>query len=286
MTTAQGYSPTVGKRRLAAILVDLRKQCGMTTADAAKRLGISRWTLYRAEHGEWVKPQVGLVLDLCELYGVPADQRDSLVQLTRDANKRGWWHSYRDLFGENDFIGFEAGASAISVYEPTLVTGLLQTPAYTEHITRAAGITDEQEVKRRAEARQRRQEILDRSDSPQLTVVFTEAAIAARVGSPAEHREQVKHICTMAQRPNVTVQLIRFADGPHPAMATGPFTLLDFASDQDRSILYVETKVDSRYLEEEGEVEPYRTLFERLREVALDAEATRTYLEQCRQMLE
>lgn len=286
MADAEGYSPTVGKRRLAAILVDLRTQCEMTTTDVCRRLGISRWSLYRAESATWVKPQPALVMDLTELYGVPAEQAQALVQLSRDARKRGWWYSYKDVFGENDFIGFEAGASATSVYEPALITGLLQTPAYIERITRAAGITGEHDIARRVAARRQRQQILDRDEPPQLNVVLPETAIATCVGTAPERREQLEHLATMSLRDNITVALLRFDDGPHPASGTGPFTILDFADSRDRSIVYMETEVDCRYLEEPDELDRYRHLYNEVQRAALGPDDTRAHLAKYLDMLE
>jgi hypothetical protein len=36
------------------------------------------------------------VRDLLKIYGVPDDQRDSLIQLARDSRQKGWWHAYAD----------------------------------------------------------------------------------------------------------------------------------------------------------------------------------------------
>lgn len=89
--------------------------------------------------------------DLCELYGVVGEDRDDLIALAREARQRGWWRKYDEVFTD-DFVGLEAGASAIKVFHATLIPGLLQMPAYIDLVTRASGVTDDAEVDRHVEA--------------------------------------------------------------------------------------------------------------------------------------
>lgn len=281
----EGYSPTVRKRRLSAILVDLRHQRGMTVTQVCRELEMSRWSMHRIENALWVKPKPRDVKDLCELYGVSQSETGRLMELAREARQRGWWRRYDDVL-TGDFAGFESGASAISVYEPTLITGLLQTPAYMRRIAAASGVTDEDEIERRVAARQERQEILDREDPPDLHVVLDEATILRPVGTTAERREQLEHLHEIAKRPNVSVRLLRLEDGPHPAIATGAFMIFDFPHPQERPLVFMETEVDSRYLEEPDELERYRLLWSRVREAALSTEDTLAHLEKITHTLE
>jgi len=282
---ATGYSPTVRKRRLSAILVDLRKQAQMDVAQVCRELEISRWSLHRIENALWVKPKPRDVKDLCELYGAPAAQTTALMQLAREGRQRGWERRYNDVL-TSDFVGFEDEAAAITVYEPSLITGLLQTRAYSEHVTRAAGITDESEIHRRLAVREQRQQILERETPPQLNAVFDEPTVLRAVGTPAEHREQLDHLRVMAQRPNICLRLLRLTDGPHPAAGTAAFTILDYAAEADRSLVYAETEIDSRYLEEPDELARYRLLWNRVHETALTEQGTLDHLAKIIQSLE
>src|SRR5919197_1737588 len=172
-----GYSPTVIKRALSRMLVDLRKSVGMTTHQVLEELGWSPTKLTHIEKGRWVRPNGDDVADLCELYGVPTKIRDAMVQMARDARKRGWWRRYNDVFA-SEYPGFEAGASMIRNFETRLIPGLLQVPGYIELVTRAAGIDDPEEIKRCIEARVQRQKILTRDSDPcQLHAVIDENAI-------------------------------------------------------------------------------------------------------------
>lgn len=206
----------------------------------------------------------------CDLVGLHDPQeREALLELAEHSAEPGWWYSYRDLFGENDYVGFEDGASQIAIWEPLLIPGLAQTASYAEHVTRATRITDPDEVKRRVEVRVRRQRILDlHAEPPTIHMLIGEAAIAARVGTPTERAEQIEHLVALAARPMITVQIVPFDAGAHPAMATGPFTVLDYSDSRDRPILYMETELDARYLEQPDELDRYRDLLTRLESTA------------------
>lgn len=90
--------------------------------------------------------------------------------------------------------------------------------------------------------------------------------------------EQLAHILDMAKRPNVDVQVLSIASGHYPG-GSEPFVYLSFPDPADRDLLYIETTIDNRYLEEEDELERYMVRFNRLCTAALDVDATRTHLE-------
>ena len=56
-----------------------------------------------------------------------------------------------------------------------------------------------------------------------MRVVFNEAVLCRVVGGPEVMRKQIRHVINTAQLPNVTIQVLPFSIGFHPAM-TGSFT--------------------------------------------------------------
>jgi transcriptional regulator with XRE-family HTH domain len=274
----EGYSPTIRKRALSRRLVELREALGLTTSEVCKQLTWSPTRLNYIEHAKWVKPATDAVFDLCELYGVEGRERDALIKLAREARERGWWRKY-DVF-TNELPGFEAGASQIQTFESVFIPGLLQVPEYIELVTRTAGIEEPGEVSRHMKARTERQKILTRSEGPcQMHAVIDEVAIL-RITDPAIRAEQLRHLLEMADLPNVTIQLLLTADGLYPTKSSEPFVYLRFPDPADRDIVYLETTVDDRMLEERDELEIYAARFDRLSKVARDPDATRKYLEQ------
>ena len=103
-----GYSPTIRKRSLSRKLVELRKNCGLTTTQVQLQLNWSASKLNYIEKAKWIEPNSDAVADLCELYGVEGRERDALIQLAREGRQRGWWTRYNEVFS-NELPGFEAG---------------------------------------------------------------------------------------------------------------------------------------------------------------------------------
>jgi transcriptional regulator with XRE-family HTH domain len=276
-TRAGGYSPTIRKRALARRLVELRQACGLTTTDVQRRLGWSATKLHWLEKAKWIEPVTDQVVDLCELYGIEGTDRETLIALAREARQRGWWSKYNDVFS-SELPGFEAGASLIRTFETAFIPGLLQVPRYIELITRAAGITDPAEVRRHVDARMRRQQILTRSDNPcHLHAVIDENAIA-RIGDSAIRHDQLSHLVKAADSPNVTIQILPAAAGVYPVTAE-VFIYLSFPDPPDRDIVYLETAVDDRMLEEPDELDRYRLKFDKLRAASLGPDDTINYLQ-------
>src|SRR5262249_59271677 len=92
-------SPTVRRRRLAATLKRLRDRSGMTADEAARQVGISKSALSRIENAQ-VSVMPPVAAKLLELYGVEGTDVEALVQVAREARKRGWWQAYDDVLPE------------------------------------------------------------------------------------------------------------------------------------------------------------------------------------------
>ncbi|HEY7432766.1 MAG TPA: helix-turn-helix transcriptional regulator [Streptosporangiaceae bacterium] len=275
---SSGYSPTIRKRSLGRRLVELRQGCGMTTTEVQRRLGWSATKLNWIEKARWIEPITDAVVDLCELYGVEGKDRDVLISLAREARQRGWWSRYNDVFS-SELPGFEAGASVIRSFETAFIPGLLQVPSYIELVTRAAGISDESEILRHMDARTRRQQILTREGEACRLHAIIDENVVRRITDPQIRSTQLRHLIEVTGRPNVDLQLLPFAAGVYP-VAGEVFTYLSFPDPSDRDIVYVETAVDDRMLEEYDELARYRAKFGMLQAAALDPEETRTYLKQ------
>ena len=202
-TQVAGYSPTIRKRSLSRQLVELRKACGLTTADVQKQLGWSATKLNYIEKARWISPNSDDVTDLCEVYGVEGPRRDALIRLAREGRQRGWWRKYNDVFPD-ELPGFEAGASQIRTFETSFIPGLLQVPSYIELVTRAAGIDDPAAIEHHVAARVARQQILTRDDDPcRLHAIIDENALQ-RITDPAIRRAQLRHLVGITSRPTST----------------------------------------------------------------------------------
>src|SRR2546430_9230624 len=116
---ARGHSPTVRRRRLASELRRLREAANLTIDEVGEKLECSASKISRIETGHvGVTPRD--VRDMLELYGLAGDEREALVQLAREARKRGWWHAYNEVF-TGSFVGLEADASSLRAVQALLM---------------------------------------------------------------------------------------------------------------------------------------------------------------------
>ena len=83
----------------------------------------------------------------------------------------------------------------------------------------------------------------------QLRVVLDEAVLHRAVGGPDVMAEQLTHFSAIANRPNVTLQVIPFSAGAHPAMEN-MFTIIEF-EDVAPPVVYVEGLMGWLFLERE-----------------------------------
>ncbi|MEV0807992.1 helix-turn-helix transcriptional regulator [Micromonospora sp. NPDC050200] len=261
-------SPTVRRRRIARELRQLRERAGMTLDVAARQLDMSKSNLSRIENAQiGIKPRD--VRAALALYAVTGADAEALIEIARGAQQRGWWQNYSDVLPEwfEFYVGLEAEAAALRTYEAESVPGLLQTEAYAREIyRRTAG---EEGLERKVAARLRRQEVLRRESPVQLSVVLNEAVLLRPVGGPAVMAEQLIHMARAARSPNVTIHVLPFAAGTHPAMST-PYVILSFADTADASVVYLDNLTMGLALEEAGHVRGYSLVHEELCHMALD----------------
>lgn len=270
-----GDSPTLKKRAVSRKLAELRDARGLTTSKVRRQLGWSATKLNYIEKNRWAKPNSDDVADLCEVYGVEGDQREALIRLAREGRQRGWWHRYKDIFPD-EYPGFEICADQICAFETTIIPGLLQVPGYIELITRASGTDDPGGIQRRLDASLERQKILTRDHGPRLQAVVDENAIL-RITDPAIRRAQVSHLIQITGRPSVELMVLPIAAGVYPVPGE-PFTCLGFADPGERDIVFLESAIGDRMVEETDKVDRYMFRFRQLAAAALSPKATRTML--------
>lgn len=275
-------SPSMRRRRLAAELRRLRTQHGWSGSDAARRLGWDSSRLSRIE-----TRQSGVTLPdlrkMLDAYGVEdTEYRDYLAGLARRVNERGWWQKYAGTIVSEyaDLISLEEEARVIRAYEQEIVHGLLQTPEYARAYFRAASPSSTvREIDRRVEVRMERQEILIRADPPpvMLSVVLSEGALRRPVGGDEVMRGQLEHLMRPRDRANVSVQVLPFSAGAHPAM-TSPFAMLAFPDPDDQGIVNVENATGALFLEEPEEIRTYEEIWGALQATALSLEDSQAFL--------
>jgi transcriptional regulator with XRE-family HTH domain len=280
-------APTLLKMLVGVQLAGFREDAGLAQDQAARALGFSPAKLSRIEAGKGRRPPAeNDVRALLELYGTDDYEASVLLKLLHRAGEPGWWQRYdKRLMPEwfDRLVGLQEAAAAIRTFEIQYVPGLLQTPEYTRAVVRRGLPTaPAAEVRRRVELRTRRTELLLKADAPQLWAVIDESVLLRVLGSVDVMREQLAHLIEMAQRSNVTVQIVPL-DVTNASAPAIPITYLRFGGLDLPDVVYLEHIRSANFLEDQDETEEYRLALDRLADEALTPRAS---LERLRETME
>jgi len=235
--------PAINRRRLRSELRLLREEAGMPQALVAEKLDWSLSKLTRVENGA-VGVSVTDVRALLGLYQAGEQTVDQMVTLARRARERRWWDKYKSYLtpAYQEFIGFEADATALRQFHPTMVPALLQTRPYIVDILRALALTEipPDRLENLIQVRERRQEQVLGGDEPiPFSVVIDEAALRRPVGGAAAMVAQLEYLIELQASPTVSISVLPFMAGPHLGLL-GAFHLMEFSSSLDQTVLYLE----------------------------------------------
>jgi hypothetical protein len=265
---------------LGAHLRRMRERAGITREDAGYHIRASGSKISRMELGR-VSFKERDVIDLLSFYGVnDAEERHSLIQLTREANATPWWQKYQDAapdwFGL--YVGLEEAAQLIRIYEVQFVPGLLQTEDYARAVVmQGAPGLEPDEVERRVALRLGRQKLLTRDNPPRLWAIVDEAALRRPMGGRDVLAAQIERLMDAVGEPNITLQVMPFKYGGHAAEG-GAFTIMRFPEADRPDMVYMEYLTGALYIEKPEEVERYAAVMERLSVAGTSPERTREIL--------
>jgi transcriptional regulator with XRE-family HTH domain len=271
-----GGKPTVRSRRVGAELRRLRENAGMTTAQAADVLACSAAKISRIENGIVTVRVVDLRL-LLGHYGVAdPDHSQYLERLARESNKQGWWQSYSDNIPPYyaDFLGLEADATYIKTWEPTSIPGLLQTTDYARAVMLAnPALISPNHLDKFLTIRRERQARLTGDTSVRLDAVIWEPALLTTMGDEEVHQGQLRWLLELAERPNISLQVLPVDAGDHASMSCS-FVLFSFRFEMTVNTVFLENLTSCQYLEKEDDLRGYTLVFDALRSAALSPAAS------------
>jgi transcriptional regulator with XRE-family HTH domain len=166
------------------------------------------------------------------------------------------------------FLEAEAAAKSLHIFEPTLITGLLQTEEYARAIIAPGKHPDE--IEQLTSARMARQEILRRDEPPWLVILLAEYAVRRMVGGSEVMGPQLERLLDAIREPNVTLQIV---PDDAPIYLSMPFTLMGFHDGRDMA--YAETGgIPGGITREYQYVERLKVHFDLIRAAALPCTAS------------
>jgi transcriptional regulator with XRE-family HTH domain len=253
------------QRALADELARLRKERGLSVRDVAERTGWSIAKISRGENGiSKINPLD--VRRLGELYEVDEPDVDRLCEMARDSIADAWWKRYdrwlTPTFAE--FLAYEADAARAWSVQTMFIPGLLQTSEYIKALLSIGPVRDPDRNDADFEVRLRRQRRLEDPEPIELRALIAESVLHWRFGGSEVMRRQLAHLCTMAERENVSVRVISFS---HP-IPIYPVDLFESGVDGP-AVVFSETQWGTPFTEDPIEIRQSRREIERLEQAAL-----------------
>ena len=89
---------------------------------------------------------------------------------------------------------------------------------------------------------------------------------------------QLRRLLELSARPNITLRVLPFAAGSHPAMAGG-FTIFRLPKPIAAEVVYLEHMTSDVFVESDADVRYYNLGFERLSSLALGDDESRALIE-------
>jgi transcriptional regulator with XRE-family HTH domain len=267
------------RRRLRIELRRSRNAAKLTQRDVAEALEWSPSKVIRIESGQ-VGVSVTDLRALADLYHMDDPVKVGELETLARGSRRQPFADYRDVIGADTlkFFGLEASAWLIRHVQPLVVPGLLQTEEYTRALLRVYGV-DTAKVDRIVDSRRERQELFDRPDPPQVFTILDEAVLRRRVGGSAVMNRQLQHLLSLAERPQVTIQVVPFTAGAYEAIQ-GPFVHLEFSDGSDPDVVFLDGPRDSATFVDNPEITAvYQERFLALEDLAAPSDQLASYVE-------
>ncbi len=240
-----------------------REQRGWSQADLADQIPYSLSTISMVEALHRV-PTRDLAVHLDKAFGTPG----TFTRLEARLRDLPFPASFRP------FAAYEAEATALYVFQHSLIPGLLQTPDYARAVLATRPNTTEDELDNLVAARLARQAILTRDDppAPLLWALIDEGALHRPVAPAEVMHDQLMDLVRMSRLPNITIQVVPYSAGGHTGLL-GAFVIADL--DSSPGIVYVEDIADGRVFEDPGTVSRVTLRYKSLQSEALPKGASR-----------
>ena len=280
---------SVPRRQLGRLLRQSREAAGLSMEAAARKLEWSKAKMYRIEGGQVTTAlRTHDVLAMCATYQISPKLTEVLISLASEAKAHGWWHAYGDVIPDwfELYVGLESSASTLRRYEPSFISGLLQTRDYATAVLGTHPGTTEEETQRGVALRIERQKLLVRAvpPAPTLDVILDEAVLRRPIGDLKAMGRQLDAVVESSTATNITVRILPLATGPHHAIVPGAFVILDFASSSDDArrpeptTIYAENLTGALYLDKPAEVRAYEQVWADLEALSLNPSRSRDLL--------
>jgi hypothetical protein len=244
------------RQRFAEELRTLRRTNRISLRALGDRLGWD-WSLFgKMEKGESLgSPEVVQALDT--FYQTP----DLLLALWELA--AGDHTQFRERYRR--YMALEAEAVSLWHFAVSVLPGLLQTPGYAREVLMAGGLRGK-ELGQQVEARMGRRELLEGENPPPFRTILSEAVLRTPLRDAGEWRAQLEYLGEVAERPDVTMQVLPLSAGLH-GLTNATVMFLRLAD--GRTVAYTENGYQGDLIEQNAPVERLQRAYDAMRDMAL-----------------
>jgi transcriptional regulator with XRE-family HTH domain len=263
-------TPPACRRIAGGALRRYREALGWTLDDAAQVLECDRSKLSRIETGDRGIRSRELRKLLAE-YGVDDEVQDALAGIADPRGIRGRRQTFAGILPDacRDRYALESAATAILVYEAQRIPEILQSRPYAEALAQADPALKDDEARDCAVRATLDLQKAWAGSNADVHVILGEAALHQMVGGPAVMEGQLGTLTGISgDSGQVTVQVLPFGSGTHPAPWAGSLTMLGFAWAKPGAVL-IGSATGGLCLDSEDDVKACGRVFDWLKAIAL-----------------
>lgn len=264
-----------GRLDLAAMLRRLRVASGLTVDRLAVRVGMSQSKLSRIETGK-VLPSLLDVERILAALEVPPAARVEILELARAAHVSFVaWRTLRQTGmskRQAQVAAFEREARLIRTFQPALVPGLLQTPAYARAVLSLPRLAGQRDLNAAVAVRIDRQAVLF-DERKTFRFVVMEHVLHARLVPDVVRAAQLRHLDNMAELSNVELLIVP-QDAELPEVPSNGFAVLD------ERVVIAESFAGEQVMRDPRDVAVHVGVFAAFAGAGVNGEAMHTTVEQ------
>ncbi|WP_371617090.1 Scr1 family TA system antitoxin-like transcriptional regulator [Streptomyces sp. NBC_00454] len=169
-----------------------------------------------------------------------------------------------------DFFELEQEALTLSLFETRVIYGIFQTEDYARALF-AGGypVLSEHRIQELIDGRMARKALFDRDPVALIEYIVDEGALLRGIGSKAIMRDQYRYLVELAQRRNVTLQVVPLDcgfSGEHAGTSGG---MCFVESPRHERLLYMEQQDESMLISDPAKVSLYSQRYAKIRAQAL-----------------
>jgi transcriptional regulator with XRE-family HTH domain len=268
------------RHHLGQRLRELRRHADLTGVQLAERLEIGQSTISRYELGQDIPPP-DVIDRWAAAVGATGEQHAELADLAEIAETEAvvWRRrGHRGVVGrQQETADMEASAGRLLSFQPILIHGLLQVPAYARATFEAFWVDGQPDIEGMVRARMARQALLQQ-EGRRFAFLTSEAGLRWRMAPPEVMAAQLERLQETLGRPGVSLGVVPL-ELPRPIWHSHGFTVFADRVGGAETVVHVETLTSGINVRNPADVARFEEAFERLRRVAVTGEQARALLE-------